>query len=102
MAIAPFMGYQEYKRVYSVMHITADGTYKEDNIPGDYKGSILTAEVVHQIILVSPNGELTKLDFETKRLVLDMLNIKVWLDGHSVEITGVIPVMDDVIVTTQS
>jgi len=46
--------------------------------------------------------KLATLDFETKRMALDMLNIKVWLDGDSVEITGVIPVMDDVIVTTQS
>jgi uncharacterized protein YacL (UPF0231 family) len=46
--------------------------------------------------------KLTTLDYETKRLALDMFNIKVWLDGHRVEITGVIPVMDDVIVTTQS
>ena len=46
--------------------------------------------------------KLTTLDYKTKRLALDMLNIKVWLDGHNVEITGVIPVMDDVIVTTQS
>jgi uncharacterized protein YacL (UPF0231 family) len=46
--------------------------------------------------------KLATLDFETKRMALDMLNIKVWLDGDSVEITGGIPVMDDVIVTTQS
>ena len=46
--------------------------------------------------------KLATLDFETKRLALDMLNIKVWLDGNSVEITGVIPIMDDDIVTTQS
>lgn len=42
------------------------------------------------------------LDFEGKRQVLDMLNITVWLDGHSIEITGVLPVEDDVIVHTQS
>ena len=46
--------------------------------------------------------KLTTLDFETKRMALDMLSIKVWLDGYNVEITGVIPVTDDVIVTTQS
>jgi site-specific DNA recombinase len=46
--------------------------------------------------------KLTTLDYETKRMALDMLGIKVWLDGGSVEITGVIPVMDDGIVTTQS
>jgi len=46
--------------------------------------------------------KLTTLDYGTKRQVLDMLGIKVWLDGHSVEITGVLPVADDVIVHMQS
>ena len=46
--------------------------------------------------------KLTTLDFEAKRQALDMLGIKVWLDGHNVEITGVMPIGDDVIVTTQS
>jgi hypothetical protein len=64
MASFPFMGYLEYLRVISVQHITADGTYKEDSIPEEYKGAILTAEVVHRVVLVSPNGELIKLDFD--------------------------------------
>lgn len=42
------------------------------------------------------------LDFEGKRQVLDMLGIKVWLDGEHVEITGVIPTEDMCIVSTQS
>jgi site-specific DNA recombinase len=42
------------------------------------------------------------LDFEGKRQVLDMLNITIWLDGETIEITGVLPVTDDVIVHTQS
>ena len=47
--------------------------------------------------------KLSALDFETKRMVLDMLGIKVWLDGHNVEITGVLPIADDVVnVTMQS
>ena len=29
-----------------------------------------------------------------ERLALEMLNIKVWLDGQSMEITGTIPVED--------
>ena len=37
-----------------------------------------------------------------KRLALDMLNIKVWVDGPSVEITGSIPVKDSDVVTTSS
>ena len=47
-------------------------------------------------------GRIAGLDFEGKRQVLDMLNITVWLDGENVEITGVLPVADDVIVHTQS
>jgi len=47
-------------------------------------------------------SRIAALDFEGKRQVVDMLNITVWLDGHSVEITGVLPVADDVIVHTQS
>ena len=46
--------------------------------------------------------KLTTLDFDMKRLALDMLNIKVWLDGQSVEITGTIPVEDADVVTTSS
>lgn len=46
--------------------------------------------------------KLSTLDYETKRLALEMLNIKVWLDGQNIEITGVLPVAEDAIVTTQS
>lgn len=34
--------------------------------------------------------QITELDFEGKRLALDMLNTTVWLDGENVEITGAI------------
>ena len=47
-------------------------------------------------------SRIAALDFQSKRQVLDMLNITVWLDGETVEITGVLPVADDVIVPTQS
>ncbi len=46
--------------------------------------------------------KLTTLDFDMKRLALDMLNIKVWLDGSGVEITGTIPVEDADVVTKSS
>ena len=46
--------------------------------------------------------KLSALDFETKRMALDMLGIKVWLDGYNVEITGTIPILEGDIVTTQS
>ena len=46
--------------------------------------------------------KLTTPDFETKRQVLDMLGIKVWLDGENIEITGTIPVEDSAIVTKSS
>ena len=46
--------------------------------------------------------KLATLDFDMKRLALDMLNIKVWIDGQNIEITGAIPVKDVDIVTTSS
>ena len=46
--------------------------------------------------------KLTNLDFDMKRLALDMLNIKVWLDGPGVEITGTIPIEDKVVVSKSS
>ena len=45
-------------------------------------------------------AKLITLDFDMKRLTLDMLNIKVWIDGSSVEITGTIPIKDADVVTT--
>jgi site-specific DNA recombinase len=45
--------------------------------------------------------KLPNLDFEGKRLALDMLGITVWLDGENVEVTGVID-LEGVFVTTQS
>ncbi len=46
--------------------------------------------------------KLTNLDFDMKRLALDMLNIKIWVDGSNMEITGTIPVEDSEVVTTSS
>ena len=42
---------------------------------------------------------LSALDFETKRMALEMLDIKVWIDGDNVEVTGVVPISDYVIAT---
>jgi GGDEF domain-containing protein len=44
-------------------------------------------------------SRISGLDFEGKRLALDMLDVKVWLDEDSVEITGII---DTGIVPTRS
>jgi site-specific DNA recombinase len=41
-------------------------------------------------------------DFETKRMAIEALDIKVWIDGQNVEITGVIPVSDSVIASPQT
>jgi hypothetical protein len=35
-------------------------------------------------------GKLSCLDFESKRLALNALDITVWLDGQNVEVTGII------------
>jgi len=41
-------------------------------------------------------------DFETKRMVPEMLDAKVWIDGRNVEVIGVIPISDYVIATPQT
>ena len=40
-------------------------------------------------------SRLPQLDFEGKRLALDMLGITVWLDGENVEVTGAIDLEND-------
>jgi len=47
-------------------------------------------------------GRISALDFEGKRQALDMLDIKVYLDGENVDITGVIDTNIGVIVPTSS
>ena len=64
MANFPFMGYKEYLRIYSIQHVTTNGIYKEDQVPTEYIGANLTVEVVHQVVMVSPNGELFKFDYD--------------------------------------
>ena len=39
-------------------------------------------------------SKLATLDFEAKRMALDMMNIKVWIDRYDVEITGTIPLAE--------
>ena len=80
--------------------LEAQKTELETQIKAGQDAAISLPKLEHFVELL--RQKLTTLDYETKRLALDMLNIKVWLDGDSVEVTGVIPVMDDVIVTTQS
>jgi uncharacterized protein (DUF302 family) len=46
--------------------------------------------------------KLSIVDFETKRMALDMLDVKAWIDGYNVEVTGVIPISGYVIVKPQS
>ena len=45
---------------------------------------------------------LKDLSFEDKRLALEALQMKVWIDGDNVEVTGAIPMPEDDIVTMQS
>ncbi len=91
----------ENKRINSKRaSLEAQKAELEAQIKASQDAAISLPKLEHFVELL--RQKLTTLDFETKRLALDMLNIQVWLDGHNVEITGIIPVMDDVIVTTQS
>ena len=48
------------------------------------------------------HGQIDNLDFEGKCLVLDMINITVWIDGENAEITGIIDPKNVSVVTTHS
>ncbi|MEE8421058.1 MAG: hypothetical protein V3R92_06335 [Dehalococcoidales bacterium] len=72
----------------------------EAQIKAGQEATITLPKLEHVVEMM--RVKLATLDFETRKLALDMLNIKVWLDGHDVEITGILPITDDVIVTMQS
>jgi len=46
--------------------------------------------------------KISNLDFDAKRMAIDMLDIKIWLDGDNIEVNGILPVTDDVNVSMQS
>jgi hypothetical protein len=60
---------------------------------GCYWGRIFVVQVIQD--------KFTNLDYETKRLTLEALSIKVWLDGNNVEITGSIP-LEECVIAQQS
>lgn len=71
---------------------------RQINASRDAAVSLPKLEVYVQLV----REKLTTLDFDMKRLALEMLNIKIWIDDPSVEITRSIPVEDAAIVTTSS
>ena len=71
---------------------------RQMNASHEAAASLPKLEVYIQLV----REKLATLDFDMKRLALDMLNIKVWIDGLGVEITGSIPVEDVAIATTSS
>jgi site-specific DNA recombinase len=72
----------------------------ETQIKASQEAAISLPKVKRFVELIQ--DKISTLDFESKRQTLDMLGIKVWLDGESVEITGVLPTEDSVIATTPS
>ena len=72
----------------------------EQKIKASQEAAISLPRLEHFVELI--REKLATLDFETKRMALEMLDIKVWIDGYNVEVTGVIPISDYVIATPQS
>ncbi|MFC1955041.1 hypothetical protein ACFLWZ_00630 [Chloroflexota bacterium] len=64
------------------------------------KASITLPKLAEYMNLI--RGKITTLNYDMKRLAMDMLDIKVWIDGQNVEITGSIPVEDVAVVTESS
>lgn len=75
-------------------------TELETKIKASQDAAISVPKLEHFVRLM--REKLSMLDFETKRMALDMLDIKVRIDGYNMEVTGAIPISDYVIVTPQS
>jgi hypothetical protein len=80
--------------------LTAQKAELETQIKGS-QDAVITIPKLESFI-ERMQSHISGLDFEGKRQVLDMLGITIWLDGENIEITGVLPIADDVIVHTQS
>jgi len=72
----------------------------ERQIQESYEATASLPKMEEYIQLV--REKLTTLDFDMKRLALDMLNIKVWLNDQSIEVTGTTPIEDADVVTKSS
>ena len=56
----------EYKRKYSIVHLTNEGLFHEGQLPGDYDGPVLDVEVAHRILFINgTTGELTTISFNS-------------------------------------
>ncbi|MFC1987120.1 hypothetical protein ACFLVH_01010 [Chloroflexota bacterium] len=75
------------------------GYITDDQTPG--LGAIINIQQLETFI-EKIQDSLPNLDFEGKRLALNMLGIKVWLDGETVEIAGTIDPENAAVVTTDS
>ncbi len=80
--------------------LEARKTELESQVKASQDAVITLPKLEHTVELL--REQLKNTDFATKRDFIESMGIRVWLDGESVEITGVMPVTDDVIVTTRS
>jgi site-specific DNA recombinase len=71
----------------------------EQRIKASQEAAITMPKLEQFVELV--RKRLVNLDFETKRMAIEALDIKVWIDGYNVEVTGVIPISDYAIVSPQ-
>lgn len=50
----------EYLRRTAIVEVTEQGTYLEGEVPEDYTGAILRAQVVYEVIFSKPSGEVVQ------------------------------------------
>jgi site-specific DNA recombinase len=79
--------------------LKAQKTELEQKIKASQEAAIMLPKLEQYVELV--RERLSNPDFETKRMAIEALDIKVWIDGYNVEVSGVIPISDYAIVTPQ-
>ena len=72
----------------------------EQKIKASQEAAISLPKLEHFVELIQE--KLSMPDFETKRMVLEMLDVKVQLDGRNVVVIGVIPIPDYGTATAQT
>jgi len=90
----------ENKRInHHRVELTQRRAELENHIETAKQATVNIQGVKESCKLVGEN--LTELSLENKRLALEALNIKIWIDGENVKLEGAIPITEGVIATTQ-
>lgn len=73
----------EYKRKYSILHLTDVGLFHSGQLPSDYSGVVLDIEIAHRILFVDElTGELFTMSFNPPEAKNSSKSITPYTEGE--------------------